>query len=35
MGQFTAIIGVSSLEGGDFTNIEALVDTGATYSRIP
>ena len=35
MGQFTAIVGVSNLAGEGFTQVDALVDTGAIYSWIP
>src|SRR3989442_1337792 len=35
MGHFTVSVQVSRLAGGRFAPVEALVDTGATYTSIP
>ena len=35
MGTFTVPIEVGDLEGGNFAAMDALVDTGATYSLVP
>ena len=35
MGTFTVPLGVADLQGQHFIEIEALVDTGATYTSIP
>ena len=35
MGTFTVPIEVGDLEGGNFAAMNALVDTGATYSMVP
>jgi clan AA aspartic protease len=35
MGQVYVTIGVGNHEGGDFIEVEALVDTGATHTTLP
>jgi predicted aspartyl protease len=35
MGQVYVTIGVGNHEGGDFIEVEALVDTGATHTSLP
>ena len=35
MGTFTVPLGVANLQGQQFIEVEALVDTGATYTSIP
>ena len=35
MGAFEVIIGVGNLDGGDLVEVEATVDTGATYTTLP
>ena len=35
MGTFTVSLGVAELQGQQFIELEALVDTGATYTSIP
>ena len=35
MGTFTVSLGVADLQGQQFIELEALVDTGATYTSIP
>ena len=35
MGVFSHKIGVGNPSGGDFYDVEAMGDTGATYSQIP
>ena len=35
MGSFRVAIGIAALEGDRFVDVEALVDTGATYTWVP
>jgi len=35
MGTFRATVGVGDPQGGRFESVEAMVDTGATYSWVP
>ena len=35
MGTFTVPLGVADLQGRGFVEVEALVDTGATYTSVP
>ncbi len=35
MGTFTHLIHIGNLSGGEFVEVEALVDTGTTYTSLP